>query len=556
MPYSSENPFGSAMSDQDIERLLTMWPFNEMDPKAFSAKLSLQGILRNDTRIVRYQTNQLVVREGDYGSSAFLIMSGSVNVFQGIPLEKLGRRSVKRKGLFASLVQLWRNPALPEVRGTSLSGPRVGLSDDVDGATRCFMEPHDAHPFRKGQMTAGNIFGEVAPLTRAPRTATVIANSDTELLEIRWQGLRILMQRVKEFKEFIHDRYRERGLRVLLREMPIFQHLSETEGEEIFQATLFHAYGDFEWTANYQNITQKSSAQRLEQEPIIVQEGTKPPGLMLVLSGFARVSKQEGAGHHTVSFLSRGDLFGLQEIIDGLPLEYSLRALGYVDVLSIPSRIVEQYLLPRMPQKIAEQSLLPLLNKLTMTDSSKKRSGAPISTGLLEFLVEERFINGAATMIIDLDRCTRCDECVSACATTHENNPRFIRNGKQFEKFMVTHACMHCLDPVCLIGCPTGAIHRDAHGGQVVINDVTCIGCGTCANACPYQNIQMIEARTQDGKFLLSPQKNQAPILRATKCDLCIDQLAGPACQQACPHDALIRIDMRKTQSLANWVNR
>lgn len=106
-----------------------------------------------------------------------------------------------------------------------------------------------------------------------------------------------------------------------------------------------------------------------------------------------------------------------------------------------------------------------------------------------------------------------------------------------------------------MIGCPTGAIHRDSLEGNVVINDATCIGCGTCANSCPYSNIRMVEIRDGKGSFILDQQTN-TPIVKATKCDLCIDQLGGPACQRACPHDALIRINMQNTQSLAEWVTR
>ncbi len=98
-------------------------------------------------------------------------------------------------------------------------------------------------------------------------------------------------------------------------------------------------------------------------------------------------------------------------------------------------------------------------------------------------------------MLIDLDRCVRCDECVVACARAHDNNPRFNRHGRRHDHYMVANACMHCMDPVCMIGCPTGAIHRSSAGGQVVINDLTCIGCSTCANSCPYDNIRMVEAR-------------------------------------------------------------
>jgi Fe-S-cluster-containing hydrogenase component 2 len=174
---------------------------------------------------------------------------------------------------------------------------------------------------------------------------------------------------------------------------------------------------------------------------------------------------------------------------------------------------------------------------------------------MMEFIVESRFINGTATMIIDMDRCTRCDDCIRACAATHDNNPRFLRHGPIEDGFMIANACMHCQDPVCMIGCPTGAIHRDSAHGRVVINDQTCIGCATCANSCPYDNIQMVTARNADGRPYYDNATNQ-PIQKAAKCDLCATQITGPACANACPHDALVRMDMRKVDQLADWINQ
>jgi Fe-S-cluster-containing dehydrogenase component len=157
-------------------------------------------------------------------------------------------------------------------------------------------------------------------------------------------------------------------------------------------------------------------------------------------------------------------------------------------------------------------------------------------------------------MFIDTDRCTACDDCVRACAAAHDNNPRFIRHGPEHHNLMVANACMHCVDPVCLIGCPTGAIHRTPDG-LVVIDDVTCIGCATCANSCPYDNIRMVEIRDERGDFVVD-QDTQTPIVKATKCDLCLEQPTGPACQRACPHDALVRMDLRDRKFLADWLAR
>ena len=106
-----------------------------------------------------------------------------------------------------------------------------------------------------------------------------------------------------------------------------------------------------------------------------------------------------------------------------------------------------------------------------------------------------------------------------------------------------------------MIECPTGAISRREEKGYVSINDLTCIGCNTCANNCPYDAIRMVEIRHQNGSFIRD-SKTRAPVVKATKCDLCADQWGGPACQRACPHDALVRIDMRDIGHVADWKNR
>jgi Fe-S-cluster-containing dehydrogenase component len=270
------------------------------------------------------------------------------------------------------------------------------------------------------------------------------------------------------------------------------------------------------------------------QEPVIVAEGDYADGLLLVRAGFARVTAKLGNGQRTLTYLGAGDVHGLEELYESwrtqskIPLATSLRAVGYVDALRVPTALLEKFVFPKMA---------PPEKKL---DARLRR---PLSDDALqEWLVHERFINGTKAMVIDLDRCTRCDDCVRACAASHDGNPRFLRNGKTFDHWMVAHACMHCADPVCMIGCPTGAIHRNIEGGIVVINDLTCIGCGTCASSCPYENIFMVPIRDLAGSPVLDTE-TRGPILKATKCDLCAEQRNGPSCVRACPHDALSRTD-------------
>jgi Fe-S-cluster-containing hydrogenase component 2 len=118
---------------------------------------------------------------------------------------------------------------------------------------------------------------------------------------------------------------------------------------------------------------------------------------------------------------------------------------------------------------------------------------------------DQGFIQGQKLMLIDLDSCTRCGDCVRACIETHDDGySRLFLDGPRFDRFLVPSACRNCIDPACMIGCPVGSIQKGDQG-QIVIRD-WCIGCNKCANQCPYDSIQMhdtgvIPSRSPGWKF-------------------------------------------------------
>ena len=561
-PERWDVPFGDNIDGDTADTLLGQAPFNEFDPQSFPRNLPLRGLLCNDCRLLDMADGEIVVRAGDYGNSAFFILEGAVQVLiDPLPAEVLGRAPVPQKSFWGALAQLWNRPKIAEVRNLAPAASTPTLAASRFRLIPLADIPRLLTDRRTVLLEAGELFGEIAALGRIPRTSTILASGRTRLLEIRWQGLRELRRFDARWKERLDRLYRERSLLVQLKETPWFAHLDEVAAKTIANATRFETYGQFDWHGTYRALKADTATNLLAHEPVIIREGDYLNSLIIVRSGFARVSQKYNHGERTISYVGKGGVFGMPEIArhygrgDPLVAQFTLRALGYVDVLVIPIPLIEHYVLPQLSaaELAVHVDAGGVVGPTPASAAAEAQDAIPVA--LREFLVEQRFINGTAAMVIDLNRCTRCDDCVRACASAHDNNPRFVRHGHVHENLMVAQACMHCIDPVCMIGCPTGAIHRSMAGGQVVINDSSCVGCSTCANSCPYENIQMVEVRDSRGDPYVDHQTRQ-PIMKATKCDFCVDQIGGPACVRACPHDALARVHLQNPGAVDQWLNR
>ena len=591
-PQRWDEPMDASMSESDVAWLRSREPFASMNAKAFPRTMPLEGILRNDCRLCRCEPGEVIVREGDYGNSAFLVLAGSVSVLvDSLAPEQLGRTKTQRLTWPEALRRFMFRSPVPEARHphqiTSSAVTGIEAIRQVDQHPAVFLQDFDAVLRKNDTVTLGpsEMFGEVAAMYRSPRTATVVAQTETTLLEIRWQGLRI-MRRDSAFAESLDQHYRKHWLPVHLKEIPLLRYVPESSLARVAAATELRSFGRMEWNADYKKQRELPAAEQIANEPIVCEEGRTPTELIIVRSGFGRISQHYGASHRTTAYLGKGQVFGLEELAYNSlkpvaeafkTLQRSLRAVGFLDTLSIPAETFAHEILPhvRRSELPGPASKLLIEPKKDEGNKAERRQGdrgsdnapqdnddQPVSSGsqfqrtdLLEFIVQNRMNNGLQAMVIDLHRCTRCDDCVKACASVHDGNPRFARQGVRHDRLQFVQACMHCADPVCMIGCPTGSIARDESTGVVEIHEPICIGCGTCAAACPYDNIHMAEVSDHNGKAYRDVSTSK-PISKATKCDMCESQPSGPACQSACPHDALVRIDLTQSGPLETWLNR
>ncbi len=582
-PERWDYPLDEAMTAEKVQWLLDQPPFQSMNRQRFASHTPLEDILRNDAKLLVLNPGDVVFREGQYGGSAYLVLDGRVRIFLTRLMENRTSSTRARWKPSAWLAELrrWlpgetasgdrrkrsRGPAGDdEAAATRANRVRVGYRGHGTG-TRVFLQdiPGVLSEHATSPVQVSELFGEMAAVTRTPREFTAAAETKCLVLEIRWQGLKLLKQD-PAFRNLLDERYSSQVLAQHLRETKLFRFIPDEHLAEVVAATRLEQFGNLEWYAKYREQAQQPASQRIAREPLIAEEGSYATSLWIIRGGFARLSRRQGAGHRTLAYLGKGQMYGLRELAHNgqqratatpLPYQESLRAIGYVDALCIPKQAVQEHILPfirtaDLPRPITApryQYGQPVV------DATLELGEHSLETGLLEFLVDQRLMNGRQTMVIDTERCTRCDDCVRACASTHAGTPVFVRQGPQYGPWMFTQACMHCEDPVCMIGCPTGAIHRDLETGLVKINEASCIGCKSCAESCPYDTIRMVHSSDEHGRARID-ESTKLPILQASKCDLCADAGGRPACQSACPHDALVRIDMSDLQHLSRHFGR
>lgn len=145
-------------------------------------------------------------------------------------------------------------------------------------------------------------------------------------------------------------------------------------------------------------------------------------------------------------------------------------------------------------------------------------------------------------IVTDRARCSGCQRCEMACTLKNDGrvNQHIARVrvwdnyyygvspdtgegafglGEGACEFTVEH-CKQCADPACANYCPVHAISSDPKTGARVVDAKTCIGCGMCAQACPW-NMPRIDSETGT----------------STKCISC------GRCAEQCPNGAIKFID-------------
>ncbi|MBX3279723.1 MAG: cyclic nucleotide-binding domain-containing protein [Acidobacteria bacterium] len=419
----------------------------------------------------------------------------------------------------------------------------------VDGAADVYIRTPQGEQ-KVSTLTSGRQFGEMSVLAGVPRAATVRSSADNpvRILEVQRPALRLL-RKLDKFGQLLDSNYRLHGRSATLQDLceptqlaPEVEKYLETISEfRVFSKNhvLFHA-----------------------GEPI--------RRVYVIRYGWARLASGEGANVNE-RFVGQMTVLGLEAITRDQAWSETCTLMGRAEVLEISISKLRQNPEVRELLRSNWESVSASTNK---TDSAR---ALPVVQTQRQ-LIETGVVDATNLLLMDMELCVRCGNCSLACHSMHGTS-RLLRrgihvaryNGKTldsgFQSLLSPSVCLHCQDPECLTGCPTGAIGRQP-GGQVDIDPKTCIGCGDCATQCPYNAISMIPRRKKDVEPArtgwkswfslktdpLPPAVEQTEDLLASKCNLCNGTTLNPkeakrpaySCEENCPTGALLRVDPHK----------
>lgn len=391
----------------------------------------------------------------------------------------------------------------------------------VQGQVDLRARADNGQALRLGRLTEpGEFFGELSVLGRTRRPASAIAVEETVALEIE----KTKLERIDKEQGGVLER-----IEALSQRRAIHTFLTQHRG--------FAALDD----ATVTMITELASLAVHHRGSTIFERGDAADHVLLIKSGVAKLVREDDRGVAVLAYFSAGDVIGLS---DGATRPAELVSMGYVEMIRTARSDFE--MLERVRPGFFDQ-----FKKAEVDQSSRVErvitTNARGSDTLFMF-VDQLVADGAqeaqSLLTIDLNLCVRCGNCVQACEARH-GHPKMTRRGKKlrrreqveragkYQDLLLPSSCRHCSNPECMIGCPTGAIHRLATG-EVDVHDF-CIGCSNCAHRCPWDNITMVA--TPDREVDGQPMKQIA-----SKCNLCAGY-EGANCVNNCPVNAILRIE-------------
>jgi HlyB family type I secretion system ABC transporter len=185
----------------------------------------------------------------------------------------------------------------------------------VSGRARIVKRGDDGGEIPLGTFSAGDTFGEVEILDRAPQPITVRATTDVVALRLDRSVFDALLRMHPEVQAYSELQVKHRRLQSFFREFPAFAHLP---AEAVVAIVL----------AELESVT-------VEPGQTIVRQGDPPGPLYLVEEGQLRLLRQQAGRRRYLRRLGPGDFFGEMSVFRGIRREATVEALSRCRLLAL-----------------------------------------------------------------------------------------------------------------------------------------------------------------------------------------------------------------------------
>lgn len=303
-PFIAETAAMAASTDR-IEHYPSLVPpvsiFSSLEKAAFGELLHL-------LTLARFHPNDRVVTQGATGTSLYFIARGEVNV-------------VKRPGENAAEIHLAR------------LGP-------------------------------GSLFGEMALLSDAPRTASVVAATEVDLLALSRSDVEALSQRTPQVAGAMARFTRERMINTLLATNPLFSPFGNEDKKKLLARFTGHD---------------------VPEGTIFLEQGDLGRGLYIVLQGKAEVMRNDGGKLFKIAEIGPGDIVGEMALVNEAPVSATVRTTTSATLLFLAREIFSP-LVANVPELSA---YFKNLSEARTEDAQLKVMAHRLSDDLIERLDDE-----------------------------------------------------------------------------------------------------------------------------------------------------------------------
>ncbi len=322
--------------------------------------------------------------------------------------------------------------------------------------------------------------------------------------------------------------------------------------------------------------TDQNSTQKIVKGPVHIQPGQADNVIALAL-GYGReragsIANQVGVNGYPLAQISKNG----QITFAALPVQMT------VTTRSVPLANVQGHHSMEGRQIVVETTLKKYL---------KNPGGAIHRHKVFSLWADHSYPKHKWGMVIDLNTCTGCSACITACQS--ENNiptvgKELVLQGREMHWIRVDRyykgkpenpealhqpiVCMHCDNAPCETVCPVAAtVHSDEGTNDMIYN--RCVGTRYCANNCPYKVRRFNWFNYTKTKYVKPFNKAANPEVTVRsrgvmeKCTFCIHRVRSAqaqaklenrklkdgdiqtACQQSCPTEAITFGDLKDKNS-------